>query len=118
MFVPNQILRNILCMTVKPEYLKVVTERFVDMVTVYNLTYCDISAEESVTDQPIGFTLTVANFDETLECGKWYDREKFDGNPDDHILLECDEGGVTYSRNYSVSELCHDTVKFMYIERP
>lgn len=120
MFQPNKELRAILVAAVKPESLQVVTEHLISSIMEHNLDYFTISDEFSVTGKYIHLTLSPENFDEVLEFGKWYPREKFDGNPCDQMLLEFDSKGDVISSDRAPwnKGLYSDTVKFMYIKKP
>lgn len=54
---------------------------------------------------------------EPLKPYVWYDREKWDGNPEDYPLVECT--GETYCCTYRLgSKTLYSTTKyFMYIEK-
>lgn len=116
---PNKQLRAILVACVKPEKLQKVTESLISTVFEYNGDYFIIGADVSITGGNITLVVSPKNFDEVLELGKWYDREKFDGNPCNHILIEIDKNGCA-SGSYSIGNngLWEDTVMFMYIKRP
>lgn len=122
MYKPNKQLRVILTTCVKPNHLQGVIERLIEEVFVYpngdNL-FC-IKSDESVTGKYINIEVDKSNFDEVLECGKWYPREKFDKNPCNHILLEFDSDGYASSSTRAPwnTDLYSNTVKFMYVEKP
>ena len=118
MYQPNKQLREILVACVKPKYLQSVTERAIEIILVYDGNKLIIQPHESVTKNSIELELNVTNFDEVLECGKWYDREKFDGNPCDYIVVEqCGDEGVNYDANVAHA-LWNSTTHFMYIKKP
>ena len=126
MYQPNKQLREILVACVKSEHLQQVIERLVESVFVYinDDGLFSITPKESVTGKYINIEVDKTNFDEVLECGKWYPREKFDGNPNDYLLVEFDMNdvcGLQYIVSHKGSDL-HNLLatanKFMYIKKP
>lgn len=74
---------------------------------------------KDVTDIKLSIYLTGDDFHEELEPYKWYPPEKFDGNSDNHILLEVNKNNfLALSMRPCNSKLNRDTDKFMYINFP
>lgn len=70
------------------------------------------------------FDVTIKRSDlveiETLKPYVWYERAKFDGNPNDYVLIELDEDGEwnLYEPLACNNFLSDSTTKFMYIDKP
>lgn len=120
MFQPNKELRAVLVAAVKPEFLQDVTERIIEHIMVYNNHQFCILYDKTTTGSGIVLNLSPKNFDEVLEFGKWYPREKFDKNPCNHILLEFDSDGNVICSHCTPwnTDLYSDTVTFMYVKKP
>lgn len=120
MYKPNKQLREILVACVKPECLQKVTEDLVHSIMGYNLDNFTIIPDYAVTGKHINLTLSPENFDEVIECGKWYPRDRFDGNPCEYILLEmCMTDYVEASvKDERAHHLWDSTTHFMYIKKP
>lgn len=73
---------------------------------------------KDVTDIKLSIYLTGDDFHEELETHIWYPREKFDGNPNDYILIEMYDNGSVDAYSEKLHRLSNITTHFMYIERP
>lgn len=73
---------------------------------------------KDVTDIKLSIYLTGDDFHEELEPYKWYPPEKFDGNPNDYILIEMYDDGSVDAYSEKLHRLSNITTHFMYIERP
>ena len=120
MYRPKKHLRAILVACVKPEYLQRVVERLVEDVFVYvnDDKVFSIKPEESLTGKYINIEVDKTDFNEELGCNKWYSRDKFDGNPEGHLLLELVEEDYCIVSHLGNSVLYPTTTHFMYITKP
>ncbi len=119
MYKPNKQLREILVACVKPECLQKATEALISNLFEYNDHRFAISGDVTTTGEDITLFVSPKNFDEVLECGKWYPREKFDDNPCDYILIEVDERHVHCAHHdCDRHTLWNTTTHFMYIKKP
>lgn len=73
----------------------------------------------------IGFNIIVHQheIEEEVEPYVWYEREKFDGNPNNYLLVERKTDiGMDHNwcdiHNHTFHDLCSHTTHFMYIEKP
>lgn len=82
----------------------------------------ELSACHSRFNRTIKFSVTNNDFEaiEELKPNVWYDRDKWDDNPNNYALIEVNGSNCWYLYKPNNSNRClgGSTVKFMYIEKP
>ena len=115
---------DFLKVTVKPEKLDKVVNKILneyvkeDFITEYPIVRFTILESESISGLAISSSVDHEEVEkvEPLKPYVWYDREKWDGNPNKLDVIELSKECIDVYSEYP--NINYDTTHFMYIKRP